>query len=49
MQHFETSLNYDINGLSEPNSWDSKTHPISIFGHMESLEIDSKNMFTSLL
>jgi len=49
IQHFKTPLNYDINSPSEPNSWDGKAYPISIFGHIEFLEINSKNMFTSLL
>lgn len=49
IQHFEVSINYNINGPTEPNSWNGKAHPISIFRHMKFLEIDSKNMFTSLL
>ena len=35
--------------ISKPNAWDGETRPISIFGTMEFLEIDSKNMFMSLL
>ena len=33
----------------EPNTWDGKAYPISIFGFMEFLEIDAKNMYISLL
>jgi len=33
----------------EPNVWDSEAHSISIFESMEFLEIDAKNIFTSLL
>jgi len=33
----------------EPNAWDGKVHSISIFGFMKFLEIDAKNMYTSLL
>ena len=40
---------YNINWLTESNAWDSKAYPLSIFGTMEFLEIDSKSMFTSLL
>ena len=40
---------YDINQPVEPNAWDGEAHPISIFGTMEFLEIDSKNMSISLL
>ena len=46
---FEILINYDINSPTEPNAWDGKAYTISIFGHIEFLEIDSKNMFTSLL
>ena len=31
------------------NAWDGDAYPISIFGYMEFLEIDAKNIFTSLL
>jgi len=33
----------------ELNTWNSEAYPISIFGSMEFLEIDAKNMYTSLL
>jgi len=33
----------------EANAWDGKAHPISMFEHIEFLEIDAKNIFTSLL
>jgi len=33
----------------EPNSWNDKAHPISIFCSMEFIEIDAKNIYTSLL
>jgi len=49
MIHFEVPINYDINTPTEANAWDGKAHSISIFGHMEFLEIDAKNIFTSLL
>ena len=48
-EHYEVPLNYDINGSLEPNTWDSKAYPISIFGQMEFLDINTKNIFTSLL
>ena len=38
------SLLYDINQLVELNAWDSKARPISVFGTMEFLEINSKNI-----
>jgi len=38
------SLPYDINQLVELNAWDSKARPISVFGTMEFLEINSKNI-----
>jgi len=46
---YEVHLTYNINCPSEPNTWDGEAHPISIFGTMEFLEIDSRNMYTSLL
>ena len=49
LQQFKIHFNYNINGPSEPNAWDGEVYPISIFEHMEFLEIDSKNIFTSLL
>ena len=42
-------LPYNVNQLVEPNVWDGEVHSVSIFNTMEFLEIDSKNMFTSLL
>ena len=47
--HFEVPINYDINAPTEANAWDGEAHPISIFRHMEFLEIDAKKIFTSLL
>ena len=47
--YFEILFNYDINAPTEANAWDSKAHFIFIFRHMEFLEIDVKNIFTSLL
>jgi len=32
----------------EPNTWDGEANPISIFGFMEFLEINTKNMYTLL-
>lgn len=49
MAHIEVLINYDINVLMEANTWDSEAHLISIFRYMEFLEIDVKNIFTSLL
>ena len=46
---YEVPLAYDINQPTKPNAQDNEAHPISIFGIMEFLEIDSKNMYTSLL
>jgi len=48
-EDFKVLLNHDINGFSEFNTWNSEAHLISIFSHLKFLEIDSKNMFTSLL
>ena len=47
--HYEVPLAYNINYPMEPNVWDSEAHSISIFESMEFLEIDAKNIFTSLL
>jgi len=49
MIHIEVLINYDINIPIKANAWDGKAHPISIFGHMEFLEIDTKNIFMFLL
>ena len=40
---------YNINQLVEPNTWDGEAYLISIFGTIEFLEIDFKNMSTLLL
>jgi len=42
-------LVYDINQLVEPNTWNGEACSISIFRTMEFLEINLKNIFTSLL
>jgi len=51
LQHsyYEVLLAYNINQSMEPNTWDSEAHPISIFGFMEFLEINAKNIYISLL
>ena len=51
MMNFKVLINYEINTPTEAeaNAWDGKVHTISIFGYMEFLEIDSKNIFTFLL
>ena len=41
-------ISYNINQPVELNAWDGEAHPISIFGTMEFLKINSMNM-TSLL
>jgi len=33
----------------EANAWNSEAYPISIFEHIEFLEINAKKIFTSLL
>jgi len=48
-EFYVVSLPYNINQLVKPNAWDSETCSISVFGIMEFLKIDSKNMFTLLL
>ena len=48
-EYFEVLINYKINSFTEPNAWNSKAYPISIFRHIKFLEINSKNMFTFLL
>jgi len=35
--------------LAKPNTWNGEAHLISIFGTMEFLEINAKNMTMSLL
>lgn len=47
--YYEVSLAYNIDQLMEPNTWDGEAYSISIFRSMEFLEIDIKNMYTSLL
>ena len=47
--YYEVPLAYNINQPTEPNTWDGEAHSISIFRFMKFLEIDTKNMFTSLL
>ena len=47
--HIEVLINYNINAPIEADAWDGKAYPISIFGYMEFLEIDAKNIFMSLL
>ena len=47
--YFEVPINYNINAHTKANTWNGEAHPISIFGHMKFLEIDSKDIFTSLL
>jgi len=47
--NFKVSINYEINTPTKANTWDGEAHPISIFGHMEFLEIDSKKILISLL
>ena len=42
-------LVYYINQLVEPNTWNGEACSISIFRTMEFLEINLKNIFTSLL
>jgi len=33
----------------EPKVWNSKAHPLSLFGIMKFLKIDAKNIYTFLL
>jgi len=49
MAYIKVLINYDINVSIEANAWDGETYSISISKHMEFLEIDAKNIFTSLL
>jgi len=44
-----TSISYKNNYLVELNVWDGKAHSISIFGTIDFLNIDTKNISTSLL
>ena len=45
----EVFLPYNIQKLVEPNSWDSKAYLITIFGTIEFLNTDTRNIYTSLL
>jgi len=48
-QKFEdVSLLYDTCQLVEPNTWNGEAHPISIYGSIKLLDIDVKNITTSL-
>jgi len=47
--HYEVLLSYDINWPTKPNTWNSEAHSISIFGTIEFMAIDTKNIYTSLL
>jgi len=47
--HYEIPLAYNINKPMEHKVWDGKAHPLSLFGTMEFLKIDAKNIYTSLL
>jgi len=40
---------YKDNSSTEPNTWDGEAHFISIFGTMDFLDIDVKNMLILLL
>jgi len=44
-----TSIPCKDNQPVELNSWDEKAHPISIFGTVKFLDINSKNILTLLL
>ena len=44
-----SSISYRDKQLAEPNSWNGKALPLSLFGTIEFLEIDSKNISTLLL
>ena len=48
-EFYKVLLPYNINQLIEHNAWDSEAYQISIFGTMEFLEIDMKNIFMLLL
>jgi len=47
--HYKVLLSYDINWPTKPNTWNSEAHSISIFGTIEFMAIDTKNIYTSLL
>ena len=44
-----TSIPYKDNQPVELNSWNKEAYPISIFGTVKFLDIDSKNILTLLL
>jgi len=46
--HYEVLLSYNINWPIEPNAWNGKAHPIFIFGTIEVIKIDAKNIDISL-
>ena len=48
-EFYVVSLSYDVNQPVEPNAWNGEVCLVPIFGTMEFLEIDFKNMFMSLL
>ena len=47
--HYEVLLSYNINWPIEPNVWNGKAYPIFIFGTIEVIKIDAKNINISLL
>ena len=47
--HYEIPLAYNINKPMEPKAWNGEAHPHPLFGTMKFLEIDAKNIYTSLL
>jgi len=46
---FNIQLNYNINQALDPESWDSNFHVISLYGSMEHLALDIKNIKKSLI
>jgi len=44
----DVSLLYDICQLVEPNTWNGKAYPISIYSFIKLLDINAKNITTSL-
>ena len=47
--YYEVLLPYNINMPTESNVWNSKAYSISIFGIIDFIEIDAKNIYTLLL
>ena len=45
---FNIQLNYDINQALDPESWDGKFRAVSLYGFMEHLASDIKNIKESL-